>query len=658
MIHALKQITRNPLWMIALLAPYLGGIPTPGSPRPWRQEVVITLLLGLTCLSVARRALITQFPTWRPNRIEIAILSSLLLFVLWSLASASWATNAMPALYHTSVWAIFLIFFIFARLIAESPRLLRVSLVVLAIVIGIISVCCLTEVAGEGLTQFRRLGYGEPLALSVPLFTALALNLRRRRATLFCGVVALLAWLSILLLLERGAFIGASAALVFLFLAPIFNRRWRPRSWGRATVIAVAFCVAAWAATFHEKPKVGSVVTRLAATSTEETNTAARLLFWGIAIEELRAHPLTGVGANNYDVAYPEARAAFSRRYPASQFVVVNEQKLAERAHNEYLQILAELGIVGFTLLATFAVALLCLAWRVVRRGNSSLALGACGSLLAFALTSGVTSASFRWTGSALIFFFAAALVTRFGVTKSSDASSTSPATAAVKCLQPVWLKHAAYASATLTFSILCGFLVIAANQISLGMAQNATSPESAVMLARTAYKLNPYDAPTNFTLGGLLYQDGNAADAVPLLRFATERGYNVVSCYAALAMAESAAGDLEAAEKTLAHATKVYPRSIFIRTRHAFALGVIDRHEEAAQQLAFAVKLDSRAAKGWWELHNNGANAAAVAARLDASIAPPRELLPEDCVLMIAGEQKRQQSVARAQSVKSGNAN
>lgn len=648
MTHKFRQLNRQPLWIIALLwqlpllAPFVKILPMPvGDSAAWRQEFVLAAVLCFGLAILVKRFEQVRVLLQRLTKTEILVALPLLLFTLWSLASALWAVSAYAAIYHTAVWCLFSLFFLLTCFVISHPRLLHYALMMLVAVVGVISLLSICEYWAGSSLEFRRLGYGEPLAASIPLFTALALGLRRRRAAAVCGAVAVLAWLSILLLIERGAFIGACAALLFLFCAPLINARWRPRSLWRTIALVALFSLAVWVATYHAAVENTSVVSRINTASTNEESTATRLLFWGIALEEFRAHPWRGVGANNYEVAFPTARTGFINRYPDLPFIGANEHLLAERAHNEYLQILAELGIVGCALLAPFAVALMWLAWRIVRRGRSFLALGACGSLLSFALTSGVTSGSFRWTGSALIFFFAAALVTRFGTKGFSSPRSASPAQAEIT-LPSAWTKPAAYASLALTFAIFCGFCFVAANQVSLGMSQSETSPERATLLARRAYQLNPYDAATNFNLGAQYHQTGDAERAVPHLRFATERGYNVVLCYAALAMAETAAGDGEAAEKTLAHGAEVYPRSIFIRTRHAYALLALNRHEEAAQQLAIAEKLGSRAAKGWWELHNNGADSAALAARADEGIAPPRELFPEDCVLLIAGDYKK----------------
>ncbi len=78
-----------------------------------------------------------------------------------------------------------------------------------------------------------------------------------------------------------------------------------------------------------------------------------------------RSHPLVGVGANNYEVAFSEARQKFAATHPDSPLVGMNEQLLTQYAHNEYVQILAELGIVGILI---FGAVCLLLARTVLAR--------------------------------------------------------------------------------------------------------------------------------------------------------------------------------------------------------------------------------------------------------------------------------------------------
>ncbi|MCA1849870.1 MAG: hypothetical protein LC672_02155, partial [Acidobacteria bacterium] len=79
--------------------------------------------------------------------------------------------------------------------------------------------------------------------------------------------------------------------------------------------------------------------------------------------------------------------------------------------------------------------------------------------------------------------------------------------------------------------------------------------------------------------------------------------GYNSSVCYAYLAAAEALAGDMRAAEQTLALAVRVYPRSVFLRVRHATSLAEAGRSREASEEYSAALALDARAARGWRQL-------------------------------------------------------
>jgi O-antigen ligase len=95
---------------------------------------------------------------------------------------------------------------------------------------------------------------------------------------------------------------------------------------------------------------------------------AVRRTDWLVAAAMFTASPATGIGAGNYAVRWPEFRARLERDHPELDLAV--HTRLAARAHNEYLQAAAELGLVG--LVGLTAVLLLGLRawsdrWRRVR---------------------------------------------------------------------------------------------------------------------------------------------------------------------------------------------------------------------------------------------------------------------------------------------------
>ena len=68
---------------------------------------------------------------------------------------------------------------------------------------------------------------------------------------------------------------------------------------------------------------------------------SGRLHFWGVALQIFLAHPILGAGLDSFAVAFT--------RYDSWSGLF-----RVERAHNDYLQILADAGIAGFACIASF----------------------------------------------------------------------------------------------------------------------------------------------------------------------------------------------------------------------------------------------------------------------------------------------------------------
>jgi O-antigen ligase len=103
------------------------------------------------------------------------------------------------------------------------------------------------------------------------------------------------------------------------------------------------------------------------------TGVEHRRAMWLNTAAMVREAPLRGVGLGNHSVVYPEyARAASADRFPRAGAP-------ADFAHNDYLQLVAELGAVGAGISAWLAVALarmLRVLWRREEAERRALVLG------------------------------------------------------------------------------------------------------------------------------------------------------------------------------------------------------------------------------------------------------------------------------------------
>ena len=75
--------------------------------------------------------------------------------------------------------------------------------------------------------------------------------------------------------------------------------------------------------------------------NTADDISSGRLHFWGVAWKIFLAHPILGCGMDAFGVAF-------------TAFDTNNGTYRVEQAHNEYLQSLADGGIVGFALVLAF----------------------------------------------------------------------------------------------------------------------------------------------------------------------------------------------------------------------------------------------------------------------------------------------------------------
>ena len=96
-----------------------------------------------------------------------------------------------------------------------------------------------------------------------------------------------------------------------------------------------------------------------------EISKGLRLNVWRNTLEMVKDHPVVGVGVGNWRVQYP--------RYSSSAVVdkFVSSQMQVQRAHNDLLQNLAELGLAGTALLAWLGIAVFKACAKLVGRSNA-----------------------------------------------------------------------------------------------------------------------------------------------------------------------------------------------------------------------------------------------------------------------------------------------
>jgi len=172
---------------------------------------------------------------------------------------------------------------------------------------------------------------------------------------------------------RMGILAAASSVLVIFALVAISRFHVRMGSLLAATFILLAVCMAVWIGP-------GPIVSRFQTVSEEYSlGGQSRISMWRDALPLIKHHPWLGTGLGTFPIAYTSGQTAF-----LSQFV--------NHAHNDYLELAADLGIPAALILF---VSVLCILLRTVRSFISGgrdfermVALGCIGSSVAILLHS------------------------------------------------------------------------------------------------------------------------------------------------------------------------------------------------------------------------------------------------------------------------------
>jgi putative inorganic carbon (hco3(-)) transporter len=175
---------------------------------------------------------------------------------------------------------------------------------------------------------------------------------------------------------SRGALVGAGSAAVAMAMALLK----RPGRWAAAGVLVV---FAAFAAGVIQLPasidaqlaEYGDIDVRDVYLTPINFSTVERLAHWQAAVRMIEAHPWLGVGYGNYPAAYDQYRL----------IVWVNA---LGHAHNYYLNVFAETGVIGLLAYLLWWGTVFGVLWRA-RRRSDGIDWGVIGLLGAFAHLAG-----------------------------------------------------------------------------------------------------------------------------------------------------------------------------------------------------------------------------------------------------------------------------
>ncbi len=260
---------------------------------------------------------------------------------------------------------------------------------------------------GPFINRHHFAGYME-LTIALPLGLLFAGAVDREKKLLFIFIAGLMG-VALVMTASRGGIISLVAEVIFLAIVTAIWRkhgedRHRRSSRLKSVAVRAGLAAALLVSLFIGVLALGGEmsINRLIVDSVNTNDpTTGRAHFWSVTLQIIKAHPLLGTGLGAFGVVY-------------TRFDSRNGLFRLEQAHNDYLQVLSDGGIIGAALALAF-VALLFYRGFVrarsrddFRRGVALASLGGCFAVLVHSFF----DFTLHTTSNALLFLVLAALAT------------------------------------------------------------------------------------------------------------------------------------------------------------------------------------------------------------------------------------------------------
>ena len=602
--------------------------------QPWRVELLIGIFAIPFLFWVYKKLGSSSSEHQRPDLRFAA--ACMILFILWSGFSAVWAELPLTSLFQTFVWAVYAAMFVaFLQLLRKSSGYNVISGTFLLVggILGILTILDFLSIqeflSSQGYIRIRYAKFAELALTASPLICASSIYVRGRIASIVTVIIWMLSWLAVMLSLSKGAFLAGIAAHLILFGGCILfsYRGFRKQILVRATIWLV-FTIAVQVA-FSAFSSIPSTADYISGKADKTRDTSIfRVYVWQVGMKMAADHWFLGVGSGNFGVAFNDSRAKLAAARLDDRTPEFGQDYMFERAHNEPLQIFAELGIVGISLFSFVFGSLVFLAVKVFIRKRFRLSptfWAAIAGASGFCLSSMVSSFSFRAMQNGVVFVMVIAVAVH-EMAKSGSRSSNAISTAKGS-------------KGYLVISLIAAVLLTAfaapkaVAEYYLYQAERTFDAEAATDHFRTALRLDPDNASAYYYFANRSNFDSDNETASKMLRIGIDKGIGVTVTYSLLAKFQLLSGDAAAAERTLAESVRVFPNSVFMRVRFATFLSDQKKQADADREMEYARAIDARQANGWEILIRKGSAVAFYAAKEDANIAPPVELSPENAV-------------------------
>jgi O-antigen ligase len=174
------------------------------------------------------------------------------------------------------------------------------------------------------------------MTIAVPLGMMFAGAVNKDKRLLVVTAIGLMG-IALLLSGSRGGFIALLAEVFFLLILTVETKSYSQLALKIGLAVLLLATIIAGAIFIGGE----SSLTRLAETASSTDITTNRMHIWDVTLSVIKTYPIFGVGLGGFSVAY-------------ARFDTFNGMERVEQAHNDYLQIMTDAGLIGLMIAAFF----------------------------------------------------------------------------------------------------------------------------------------------------------------------------------------------------------------------------------------------------------------------------------------------------------------
>ncbi|CAN5354479.1 hypothetical protein BH20ACI2_BH20ACI2_24840 [soil metagenome] len=600
-----------------------------GSSQNWRLDIYVSVLLVICSVWIYKNRAEAAAKLASMDKLVRVTLYCLAGFTIWGAFSALWAFSWASVLLHTLTWILFLAVLVYSLILFRTKNGLTAVVTACMIAASVTAILCLidfyqvTEPSRDtGLIRIKYARLAECFLTVSPLLCVWALYVRGRLAIVAVVTGWLLSWLVVMLSTSKGAFLAGIIGHLVLFFGCILLTKYPiRRKMASLACIWLAFTLITQIAHAALSPLPTTTEFMSGEADPTRETSLMRIFTWQVSWQMAVDNPLIGVGANNFGINFNPTRREFNKTHTNIAEEIV-EHYFPERAHNEFLQIVAELGVVGAMLFASvFAVFMIFLFrnFRSNRYTLSPLLWASLAGMAAFFGSSFVSSFSFRIAQNGVFFFIIFALAL-----SEVDKMQKHKETIAEKWPRPLLICTIAGAVISM---ILLGARGYA--DIQVREADKASRLSRAMPYYSSAAFFDPDNFYAHHRMGVRYANEGQHAAAAAAIRKMIDLGGGTTLNYSVMAEYLINAGQYKAANDAFEEAVAIYPNSVFLRVRYAVYLEERGQRAEADANLEHARLVNAKQANGWYLLIIREAGKGGGAAEDDVELTD--NLLPKD---------------------------